>query len=55
MKITHIHNPITEEEKLQVYHSILKIFVLSGGNTEDGKENNQKDNEKRCRVCKTEC
>ena len=36
MKVSNIYNPISEDERFQVYRRILRIFLLSsGGSTEN--------------------
>lgn len=54
MKVSNIYNPISEAEKKQVYQRLLKIFVLSGGSTNDKEDNNEEHNEERCSICKAE-
>ena len=54
MKVSNIYNPISEDERFQVYRRILRIFLLSsGGSTEnDTKDNKTGYSERRC-ICKT--
>lgn len=54
MKVSNIYNPISEEERFQVYRRILKIFISSGGSTKDGEKDGKTGQSERCSICETE-
>lgn len=54
MKVSNIYNPISEEERVQVYRKILKIFLSSGGSTKDGEKDDKTGRSEKCSICKAE-
>ena len=49
--VSNVYNAtITDDERVQVYRQILRIFLSSGGSTKDGKDDEQENVAEGCGV-----